>query len=167
MDAAQCRVVEAALAGRRQYLPAPLTAWLHSPAMAMPAQALGEAIRFDLRLAPVVTAMAAFTAAVHWNAGYVQNVQEAKLRAEHVAEDAIAAIKAGARPALSDPAQATAYDVARRLLTGQGMDDATYATATGVLGQSGMVELVTAIGYYTMVSLTVVTFGIASAEQPA
>jgi 4-carboxymuconolactone decarboxylase len=164
MDATQRRVVDAALAGRRQYLPAPLTAWLRSPDMAMLAQSLGEAIRFDLHLPAAVTAVAAFTAAVHWQAGYVKNVQEAKLRTEGVADDAIVAIQTGTTPTFADAGQAMAHDVTRRLLTGQGVDDSAYAGAVAILGERGMVELVAAIGYYTMVALTVISFQITSAE---
>jgi 4-carboxymuconolactone decarboxylase len=167
MDTAQRRVADAALSGRRRYIPAPLAAWLRNPAMAMHAQMLGESIRFDLHLPAVVIAIAALTAAIHWRAPYVQGVQTAKLQAEGFGERQIEAITAGTPPALADPAQATAYDVTRRLLDGRGLDDDIYGEAVRVLGEQGMVELVSAIGYYTLVSLTDATFGITVPEQPA
>lgn len=160
MNPAQRRVHDAALAGRRGYLPAPLQAWLRSPEMAMHAQQLGESIRFDLSLPPAVTAVAALAVASHWQAGYVQAVQATKLREAGVEDAAIDAIKAGRQPALADRAQATAYQTARRLLRAEGLDDAAYAEAAAVLGEAGLVELVAAIGYYTLVSMTAVAFSV-------
>jgi 4-carboxymuconolactone decarboxylase len=160
MDGAQRAVYDATLAGRRPYVPAPLQPWLRSPPFAMHAQMLGEAIRFDLHLSPEVIALTALTVASHWGAGYVQSTQEAKLLSLGFAPPVIAAIKAGRPPHLPDPAQSGACEAARRLLDARGFDDAAYAAAVAALGEAGVVELVAAIGYYTLVSLTVVTFDI-------
>lgn len=160
MDVAQRSAYDAALLGRRQYVPAPLKAWLYSPEVALHAQRFGETIRFDLHLAPATTAIAALTTATWWRAGFVQGVQEAKLRTQGVADFVIEAIKAEQVPNLSNPAHAAAYATTRHLLTERAFGDAAYSLALAGLGEQGLVELVAAIGYYTLVSLTAVTFDI-------
>jgi len=160
MDVVQRSVYDVARLGRRQYVAAPLKMWLYSPEVALHAQRLGETIRFDLHLAPATTAIAALTTATWWHADFLQGVQEAKLRAEGVTDFVIAAIKAGQDPALSEPMQVTAYTVTRTILTERVMSDAVYAQALMALGEKGLVELIAAIGYYTLVSLTAITFKI-------
>jgi len=167
MDAAQRIAYDAARSGRRQYIPAPLKAWLYSPEVALHAYRYGETVRFDLHLAPATTAIAALTTATWWRADFVQGVQEAKLRAEGVADPVIAAIRSGQDPVLLDPLQAAAYAVTRTILTERALSDAAYARAVAALGEQKLVELVAAIGYYTLVSLTAVTFGIPREDSAA
>jgi nitroreductase len=69
-----------------------------------------------------------------------------------VSEPAIEAIGRGHRPALDDPACAAAHDVAHDLVHRRRLEPATFARAREALGERALVEVVTAIGFYQLVS---------------
>jgi 4-carboxymuconolactone decarboxylase len=165
MDTAQRSVHDEAVAGQRGHSPVPLTAWIRSPALGRHAQRLGEAIRFDITLPPRIVALAALTVAAHWRAVYVWSAQEPKVAAAGVPRAAIDAISKHTEPVLDDPNDAVAYRVVQTLLQTQKLDDATYATAIDTFGEQGLVELVAAAGYYTMVCMTLNTFQIDAAPS--
>jgi 4-carboxymuconolactone decarboxylase len=50
------------------------------------------------------------------------------------------------------------YEFARQLVAGGRVDDATYAGAVELLGNQGVVELVSLCGYYTLVSFILNAF---------
>jgi 4-carboxymuconolactone decarboxylase len=162
MDAAQRDVYEEAVGGRRGKAPLPLTAWIHSPALAGHAQRLGEAIRFEVSLPPRVVALAALIVGAQWRCAHIWLAQEAKLRAAGMPAATLARLAESKVPILDDPMDLAAYTVARTLLEKQSLDDATYAMAVATFGQRGVVELITACGYYTMVAMTLTTFKIDS-----
>ena len=60
------------------------------------------------------------------------------------------------------------YDVAATLLSEGRLSDALYARAIEMLGEQGLVELVTIVGYYCLASFTLNTFqlGIPEAIAP-
>jgi 4-carboxymuconolactone decarboxylase len=168
LDATRRSVYDEAVGGQRGQAPVPLTAWIHSPAIARHAQRLGEAIRFETTLAPRVVALAALTIAAHWRAPYVWSTQEAKVRQAGIAATAIEAIAAGKDPGLADDTDRTVHAVVRTLLDQRGLDEALYQRAVEHFGVQGVVELVAAAGYYTMVCMSLKTFEIegASAVRP-
>jgi 4-carboxymuconolactone decarboxylase len=160
MNAAQRRVYDEAVSGKRGQAPVPLLAWIHSPALAGHAQRLGEAIRFEVSLPPRVVALAALMIAAHWRSPHILLAQEAKLRAAGIPATVLARLAAGKLPALEDTTDIATYTVVRMLLDKQELDDTTYALAIAAFGQQGVVELVTTAGYYTMVAMTLKTFQI-------
>ena len=74
-----------------------------------------------------------------------------------VSQEAVEAIAQGATPALPDD-ERMVHAVARQLVDDGHVDQATYAAARQLLGDRGMVELVTLCGYYTLVSFTLNAF---------
>ena len=50
------------------------------------------------------------------------------------------------------------HDLAVRLVRDHRIDDATYRTAVDLLGENGVIELVTIIGYYCLVSVVLNAF---------
>jgi 4-carboxymuconolactone decarboxylase len=59
------------------------------------------------------------------------------------------------------------HKVATQLLDERRVDDATYAAAERLLGERGMVELVTLIGYYCLISLLLNLFEVPLPEGEA
>jgi hypothetical protein len=55
------------------------------------------------------------------------------------------------------------YDVCTMLLEKRTLDDATYGRAVEHLGEAGVVELVSLVGYYVMVCITLAAFKVAPA----
>jgi nitroreductase len=73
-------------------------------------------------------------------------------RREGVPEAAIEAIGRGSWPVFEDPACQAAHDVAHELVERRRLADATLERARGVLGERALVEVVTLVGFYQLVS---------------
>ena len=56
--------------------------------------------------------------------------------------------------------EATAHAVAAQLVRHHRISDATYAAAIDAFGETGLVELVTTVGYYCLISVTLNAFEI-------
>jgi len=82
-----------------------------------------------------------------------------------VPNEAVEAIRVGCEPGLTDPADAASYQVARELLTTHRLSAATYTEAAERFGESGLVELVSIIGYYCLICLTLNAFEVPLTAQ--
>jgi 4-carboxymuconolactone decarboxylase len=93
-------------------------------------------------------------------AAYEIYAHSAVARGVGVAEDQIATIAAGKRPAdLCEEAQ-VAYDVAADLLNGGVLAEAAYRRAIGLFGRLAVAELIYLVGHYRFVSMTLNGFDI-------
>jgi len=144
-------------ATRGPYLP-----WLASPALADAAQNLGRICRYETTLSQreaelVILATAyANRAAAEWSV-HVGEARKAGLEDAH-----IAALARGAPPAFAGGSRESAiYAVTADLLEHKRASDESYSAAVAALGEKGVVELVSIVGYYTYVALTLNTFEIA------
>jgi 4-carboxymuconolactone decarboxylase len=75
-----------------------------------------------------------------------------------VADEIVDAIARGEAPAFAADDEALVYDFARQLVVGGRVDHDTYARAAELLGNQGVVELVSLCGYYTLISFTLNAF---------
>lgn len=96
----------------------------------------------------------------HWNAKYPWAVQVRASLAEGVEQAIIDAINRREQPNLTDPGEAAAYEVARDLVTDKGLSDATYTAAEKQFGLEKLVDLVSSIGFFSMVCCTANAFDI-------
>ena len=168
MTPAQRRVAEAAAAGKRGSVPAPLRAWLHSPEMGDRAQRLGEFLRYDTSLGPALSELAILVTARFWTAQYEWHVHKREALKAGIDPAVINAIAARRAPALADPRAQAVHDYATALHERHEVPDAIHAAALAALGETGVVELVGLLGYYTLVSMTLNAFriGLPEGEQP-
>lgn len=145
-------------AGRRGKIPAPMIAWLRNPELARRCQKVGELLRFETELEPALSEMVILMCARHWTSHHEWTAHRALAVKAGVGEKAIAAIAAGRMPQALEAREAAALQIASALL-GQGtLPPPLYAHGMDVFGERGLVELVTLIGYYCMVSLTLNAF---------
>lgn len=154
----QRRVYEAILAGPRGRIEGPLAAWLASPGLADPAQALGAYLRFRSSLPAVLRELAILTVAAHYRAEYEWWAHSRIAREVGLDGAIIEAIRTGAAPAFADADQAFVHRIARTLLNEHRLNDADFAEARARLGLEGLVDLIGLVGYYGLVSLTLNVF---------
>ncbi len=168
MNAAQRRVVDATVAGKRGRIPPPLRAWLHSPELADRAQRLGEFVRYETTLGPALSELAILVTARFWTAQYEWYAHRREALKAGVDPAVIAAIAARRVPDLPDPRARVVYDYATALHTGHRVPQALHDEAVRLLGEAGVVELVGLLGYYTLISMTLNAFaiGLPEGEQP-
>lgn len=73
----------------------------------------------------------------------------------------LAALAAGQPPARMTEVERACYTAARRVLASGTADDEQYAQAVSVLGTRQLFELITLIGWYSMVAIQLAVFGLA------
>lgn len=142
-------------------LTGPFGVWMRSPTVGNAAQAFGAAVRFHTQLPETVKEVVICTVGAHYRAKFEFAVH-ARLAVEAgVSEQALEAIRAGQAPVLIDPGEALAHEFAAALLRDHKLSDALYARARQRFSESELVELVTIVGYYCQISLTLNAFEVA------
>ncbi|MBV7332072.1 carboxymuconolactone decarboxylase family protein [Chloroflexi bacterium TSY] len=136
----------------------PFNALLFSPILGEAAQRLGEAVRFEGTLSPQLRELAILTVAAKWEAQYEWWAHEKIAREAKLDPNIIAGIKTGVLPESAEPAEVIVYNFARELTDRHQVSDQQYEKVVALLGESGIVELVILIGYYTLISMTLNVF---------
>jgi 4-carboxymuconolactone decarboxylase len=153
MSDAQARAYEAIISGPRGGARGPFNALLRSPDLADRIQRVGEYVRFKSSLPGRLNELAILIVARHWTAQYEWYAHR-KLALEAGLDPKIAdAIAAGKRPAGMKGDEAAVYDFCTELHKTKSVSDATYATALEAFGEAGLIDLIGASGYYTLVSM--------------
>ena len=132
----------------------PFTMFLHSPDVAERVAHLGAYVRFEGSLDFRVRVLAAMTVARELDAMYVWGAQTGQARKLKVPETTISAIRENHSRGLP-PEDAQIVDFTRALLRTHRVDDATAKALRTRLGDDEFVQLTTAIGYYSLLAMTV------------
>jgi 4-carboxymuconolactone decarboxylase len=167
MTEAQREACAEAIAGIRGRVPAPMIAWIRNAELARRGQRLGELLRFQTTLEPRLSELAILVCARHWTSHVEWNAHKRDGLKAGMDPSVIAAIAARRAPALRDAPERAVYDVATTLLATGRVPAPLYASATAVLGEQRMVELVGVLGYYSLVALTLNAFEIGLPEAAA
>lgn len=136
----------------------PFNPWLQSPEIGNHAQKLGESLRFDNAMPPTLRELAIICVAVHWRANYEWWAHAKIALKEGLSEAVVDAVKAGETPPETEPGVQAITAFVQETLSLRKVSDATYAAAHDRLGDRGIVDLVTLVGYYCMVSATLNVF---------
>ena len=132
----------------------PFTMFLHAPELAGRVAHLGAYVRFEGSLDMRVRVLAAMTVAREFEAVYVWGAQAAGARRLGVPEATIAAIRENHSRGI--PAEdAAIVDFTRQLLRRHRVDDAGFKRMQDRFGNDGLIQLTGAIGYYSMLAMTV------------
>lgn len=137
----------------------PFGALLLSPVVGNALQAVGAAIRFGCGLSPLVREVAILTVAAHYRSSFEWWAHEPIARRAGLTEEQIRNLYAGAMPAFDDAA-AAAHALCGDLLADRRPEDDTFEAAREALGLDGVMELVTLVGYYTLLAQLMETFDI-------
>ncbi|MGE5271333.1 MAG: carboxymuconolactone decarboxylase family protein [Thiohalocapsa sp.] len=138
----------------RGALQGPFTAFLHSPEVAERVAHLGAYVRFEGSLDMRVRVLAAMTVAREFEGMYVWGAQTGGARRQGVPEDTIAAIRDNHTRGVP-PEDAQIIEFTRALLRRHRVDDAAFKAMQDRFGNDELVQLTTAIGYYTLLCITV------------
>lgn len=131
----------------------PFNALLRSPELCDLVQRVGAYVRFKSVLPAALNEMAICMAGRKWTA-QDQFYAHRRLALEAGLDAAILdAIAAGQRPAKLSDDEAAVYDFANELLSSGQVADATYARVKDRFDERGVMDLVGAIGYYSLVSM--------------
>jgi 4-carboxymuconolactone decarboxylase len=140
--------------GSRGSLHGPFSVFLHSPELAGRLAHLGAYVRFEGTLDMRVRVLAAMTVAREFEAQYVWGAQTGNARRQNVPETTISAIRENRSDGV--PADDLAIiEFTRALLRKHRVSDAAAAEMRRRFGDDGFIQLTSAIGYYSMLSMTV------------
>lgn len=156
LSPAQRRVVDAILGKRGGRIPAPYRLSLHCPELTEVWHPLGETLRLKSSFPSRLSELAILIAARCWDCDYVFNAHTAHALKGGVSQAVIDAMAKGERPAFDRPDEAALYDYGMELFERHAISDGTYARALELFGVAGLVELTALIGYYGMVSMTLI-----------
>ena len=132
----------------------PFAMLMHCPPLAERVMHHGAYIRFEGKLDHRVRVLAAMTAARELEAVYVWGAQTGQARLHNVPEATIKAIHDNHSRGL--PAEdAQIVEFTRALLQKHRVDDAAFKAVQSRFGNDGVIQLTGAIGYYSMLAMTV------------
>ncbi|MSQ72549.1 MAG: hypothetical protein EXR27_14850 [Betaproteobacteria bacterium] len=160
-DEATRKLGEGIARNRGGKIQGPWAHMLRNPELAERAAHYADYLRDGISVPRKLALLAVSMTARHWNAAYVWNAQSSQALSAGISAAVIEAIRAKKTPSFADPAEKAVYDLFRELHAGQGVTDATYATAEKVLGQTGVIEILSVAGFYAILASIVVTTGIA------
>lgn len=133
-------------------LAGPFDAWLRSPVLGGLLERTGMALRDSIDLAPAPRELAILVVARAWNADFEWWVHSMIAAGQGVPVDVIDAIAHRRAPETDDAVLIAAHDVATEIVYDRRLQDSTAARAKDVLGERALVELVTLVGFYQLVS---------------
>lgn len=154
----QKKVHEAVLAGPRGRVVGPIKVWLANPGLAEHAQALGAYCRFNSSLPRRLSELAILVTGSFWKANYEWFAHAPIAMKAGIEPAAVEAIRTGATPKFTKADEQAIYDFASELVRTKRVSAATFARATQELTETGVIDLVGIIGYYSLVSVTLNAF---------
>ena len=176
LDDAQRAVRDAVAGGRRAQGPqafplvdpdgalrGPFNAFLLAPAVGGPLQELGAAVRYRTALPDRAREIAVLVVATVQGSTFERAAHEAVGRTAGLTDAELEALRCNqfdGFTGLEDVIARTAH----RLATAGDLDDREYAEAVGVLGEAGVFELLTLVGYYALLALQLRVFRV---DEPA
>jgi 4-carboxymuconolactone decarboxylase len=138
----------------------PFNAFVHAPGVGKHLSALGGRLRFRTSIERRLLELAMITVGAAWKAEF-EWWAHARMAREHGVSDAVvAAIGNGDDPPFAAEDERVIYTVARQLTSTGRLGQDAYDAAQRLLGDAGMVELVSVCGYYTLISYLLNAFDV-------
>jgi 4-carboxymuconolactone decarboxylase len=138
----------------------PFNAFVQAPDVGRHLTALGRVLRFETSIERRLSEVAIITVGAAWKAEF-EWWAHARMAREHGVPDAVVdAIGRGDDPPFEAGGERTVYAVARQLTRTGRVEKETYGDAQRLLGDAGVVELVSLCGYYTLISFLLNAFAV-------
>jgi 4-carboxymuconolactone decarboxylase len=107
----------------------PFNAWVQTPRIGTRLASLGSSLRYEMSLDRKLIELAIITVGSHFKAEFEWYAHSAMARRHGVAEDVIASLAAGRKPAFEDDTQRVVHQVAAELVMTGRLSEATHADA--------------------------------------
>jgi 4-carboxymuconolactone decarboxylase len=130
----------------------PFAVWLRNPAIADTADRLGTTLRqgsIDKRLFELMV----LVIARHWSAQYEWFAHAKQGIAAGLSAEIVEAIRLKRKPAFARDDERLIYDLVTEMNESKTLSQPTYDRVIAALGLDKTIELITAIGFYTMVAI--------------
>ncbi|HEX5188231.1 MAG TPA: carboxymuconolactone decarboxylase family protein [Streptosporangiaceae bacterium] len=138
----------------------PFNAFVHAPGVGRHLSALGGRLRFRTSIERRLSELAIITVGAAWKAEFEWWVH-ARMAREHGVPDAVVdAIGRGDDPQFAADDERVVYAVAMSLTSTGQLGQVIYDAAQRLLGDEGIVELISLCGYYTLISYLLNAFDV-------
>ena len=164
MTAAQRRVHDLIVAGRRGRFGGPFQLLIRAPEICEHAAKLGEHLRWGTSLPNRLSDLAIITTARFWRAQFEWFAHAPLAEKAGVPAAAVEAIRRGETPSFTQKDEALVHRICTELFNTQRLSDASFAEAVASLGETGLIEVIGIIGYYTLIGNTLNVFQVALPE---
>jgi 4-carboxymuconolactone decarboxylase len=138
----------------------PFNAFVTAPDVGRHLSELGAVLRFGTSIERRLTEVAIITVASRWKAEFEWWAHAAMARRHGVPDAFVDAIGRGEEPVFAADDERIVYTATRELVSTGELSGPTYAAARALLGDTGMVELVSLCGYYTLISFLLNAFAV-------
>ena len=158
MDPAQKRVHDQIVSGKRGRFGGPFELLIRAPGVCEHAAPLGEYLRWGTSLPDRLSELAIITTARFWRAQYEWYAHAPLAEQAGVPAAAIEAIRTGGRPLFVAGDETLVHRVCSEIFRTQRLSDESFKEATAAFGERGVVEIISIIGYYTLIGNTLNVF---------
>jgi 4-carboxymuconolactone decarboxylase len=141
----------------------PYRAYIRNPDLAPRLSALSEYLRWNTSLPPRLSELAILITARQWTAQYEWFAHYPLALKGGLDPKVANDISAGKRPDTMKDDEAALYDLAMALYRDKKVSDPVYKAALEKFGERGIMDIIGIIGYYDLVSMTLITM---QAEAP-
>ena len=153
MTPPQKTMMDHLVSGERRGAGGPFNVLLRSPEMGDLVQQFGASMRFHSSLPRKLNEMAIIMTARHWTAQYEWNAHRTAAAQAGLNEAIIKSIAAGKRPESMDADETVIYNFGTELLNTHQVSDPVFKTVKDKFGERGVVDLISVMGYYQLVSM--------------
>lgn len=150
------------IAGSRGGGPAkgPFALWLRTPELADHANAFGTYLRHGTSVPQRLVELAVLIVARTYTAQYEWHAHAAHADRLGLSPELVEAIRTRKKPVIVEKEEKIVHAVTTELTVKRKLSAATYALAKEILGEQMLLDLVTIIGFYTMVAVVLVAFDV-------
>ena len=146
----------------RGRLPGPNKIYVHNPGLAKVMGPLGAYFRTGYSLSEREREIAVCTITSKWHSVYPTNAHERAAKAAGLPNDKVEAILAGLPTSFPDPREQVVYEMATCLANARWVSKGLYDRAVDVLGHVGITDVITLMGFYTSVAMTLAFYDVPS-----
>jgi 4-carboxymuconolactone decarboxylase len=134
----------------------PFAIWLRTPELAEKIGTFGIHLRTQSALPRRLFELAVMTTARSWIAQYEWYAHKKHALAAGLEPLLIEDIRQGRKPAFTKEDDELVYDIVMEMSETRTLGDDSYQRALATLGEQGVIDLLTIIGYYTMIAIVLV-----------
>ena len=144
---------------------APYRAYIRNPELAPKLSALSDYLRWNTTLPPRLSEFAILITARNWTAQYEWAAHYPLALKAGLDAKMLGDLSAGRRPDNMRDDEAALYDLATALYRDKKVTDAVYKAAVEKFGERGVMDIIGIIGYYGLVSMTLITAQVAAPDN--
>jgi 4-carboxymuconolactone decarboxylase len=146
----------------------PYRAYIRNPELAPRLSALSDYLRWNTSLPPRLSEFAILLTARQWTAQYEWFAHYPLALKAGLDPKILADLSAGRRPDTMRDDEAVLYDLVTALYRDKKVTDPVYKAAADKFGERGVMDIIGIIGYYDLVSMTLITMqaGVPNGSSP-